>query len=71
MRQIAYTYGCFDLFHFGHLQLFKKAKQKCNFHVCGLLTDHISQKWLGDIITNYEERKMGKPKIFQWSAQSQ
>ena len=34
-----FTCGAFDLLHPGHLDFFKKAKQKCNHLIIGLHTD--------------------------------
>ena len=45
-----------DLFHFGHLEHLRKAKQKSDIHVCGVITDAAADRWLSPLICNYKER---------------
>ncbi len=53
---IAYTNIIGDLFHYGHLQLLKKAKSKSDIHICGIISDKAASEWESPVICNYLER---------------
>jgi len=50
------TYGTFDLFHFGHLELLRRAKELGNFLVVAVSTDEFNIKKGKNCIYPFEHR---------------
>ena len=55
--RIGYTTGVFDMFHIGHLNILKMAKEMCDFLIVGVTTDELCEQRKGKKpIIPFEER---------------
>ncbi len=51
------TYGTYDLLHYGHIRLLKRAKQRGDYLIVALSTDEFNQLKGKKAYHNYETRK--------------
>ena len=55
--KVGYTTGVFDLFHIGHLNILKRAKEMCDYLIVGVSTDELVESYKNKTpIIPYEER---------------
>jgi len=47
MIRIGYAPGAYDLFHIGHLNLLRRAKEQCDFLIAGVVADDVLIKHKG------------------------
>ncbi|MGI5919157.1 MAG: adenylyltransferase/cytidyltransferase family protein [Christensenellales bacterium] len=54
--KIGYTTGVFDLFHIGHLNILRRAKERCEFLIVGVTVDELVAYKHKKAVIPFEER---------------
>jgi glycerol-3-phosphate cytidylyltransferase len=57
-RVVGYAPGVYDLFHIGHLNVLRNARQFCDHLIAGVLTDEMAQRGKGNVPIVPEDERL-------------
>lgn len=64
--KIGYTTGVFDMFHIGHLNILRRAKEQCEYLIVGVTTDRLCQKRKGKRPVIDEKDRIAIVEAIRW-----